>query len=352
MPTVITLTQPSGSSIILATADLVYATRNGSVTTLTQENNQTMPIPILVTEDLATIEALDDNLLTVTDLSGNSILLSGLRIKSVEDITTFRKIKYEGVGMVNTEFRVSETISAIQDAINSATPAAIIASGEFNLKDVGANVIILPANSAPTGIIVSLTENDTYTAIATPAVQGSLQLSVDSGYTAGDPTNSYRWNVNGVNIVNFSGQTLATKEDVIVYILANTLNDWTSSNPSGDIIIFTEPLTGAGTRNGQTLAAVSGIDGGSIDYSGLTAVSGGETAVDTSFKLEKDGVELLLIGGADALTLIALLVYGSTLQSAISSSLISDSGDLALPVTVGAQDDFRIKIQILGVRID
>ncbi len=57
---------------------------------------------------------------------------------------------------------------AINGGGGSSTNNPIIASGDFNLKDVGENVLAwignnTAANTAPTGAVIYLTENDTYT---------------------------------------------------------------------------------------------------------------------------------------------------------------------------------------------
>lgn len=122
-PTVIQVTQLNGNGLLLSTPDLVYATDNGSGSTITQENNQTNPRPIQVTESLNDIIALDDAFLTVNVIRPfvGTAVLSGFRCKTVDDLTDFRRISYEGVGMVNMQFDVSDTISEIQEAINTSS---------------------------------------------------------------------------------------------------------------------------------------------------------------------------------------------------------------------------------------
>lgn len=235
----------------------------------------------------------------------------------------------------------------------------IIASGTFNLKDIAANALTwasgcTAANTAPSGVVITMAANDTYTTQSIAEVLGTFQLTVDLG-GAPDPLDYLRWRVNGVDVVNFLGQSLPNAASVVAYVIANTLNGWTAEIVSGTTIQFYAPVGSGASLNGMTMVETQGIDGGSIPYSGLTAISGGVTAESTAFQLELDSIEILFAGGSTIKDVISTLVIGKILSLATRGEgaldLYSNTGDWALPVTQGTLNDFRVNVYIIGIQL-
>lgn len=244
MPTIITVTQLNGTSLLLATADLVYATNNGTYSTLTQENNQTNPRQIQVEEDLSEIVDLDGSFLQVTLVSGESILLGGYRIKSVEDLGSFRRISYEGVGLVNRTFDVTDTEAAIKAAVNSISGGstftdlviqgdAAVGYGLLELKSTTSSVsfsggatetipVQIPVGAS---ILAVQLRNDTilvgsgasnYTATTTSTSTGTIPS-----------TGSINFNKNTKTNALFSGVVAGVVEDLVLTPDAGTLDTGT-----------------------------------------------------------------------------------------------------------------------------
>lgn len=352
MATLITVTLTSGQSLGIATADLVYATNDGVDTILTIENYQTNPQQIRVTESLNAIVALDDSFLTVTTTDGKSYLLSGTRIKTCEDLTTFRQISYEGVGITNVTYKVTDTLAAVIAAVNSSgggSSSRVIASLEnVNLKDAGANVLTWASGKSAANTVnphfVFKYVSGTYVDNVVPGVQGTASVSIDSGSD---------------NIVQvFIGATqlgeivpdFPLKEDFQAQVLdLFQMNNFTNVAFVGDVLSVSEPLGNEGLYEGQLISFVNG----NVTTSLSEPFAGGTQGTSTLFNIELDGVSMIpLTSPATTLTIGATSAVIRTeitpIVNGISLPAYPTDGVWSVPVVRGAQDDFVIDIYLLG----
>lgn len=152
----LTLTKTDGSSLNLKEADIIKITDvNGSRTVVYVSNTGKQVAK--VTDSLSTIETAAEFLISLTNATGEDVLLSAVRIKSIiEDAdSNFRRLGNEG--SYEGEEIVQETISQIQVKMNATGGAD--------------NAVI----SDPTGVtgadqvtnMISLTQAE-YDAIASP----------------------------------------------------------------------------------------------------------------------------------------------------------------------------------------
>lgn len=321
MATLITVTLTSGQSLGIATADLVFATNDGTDTILTVENSQTNPVQIRVTESLNDIIALDDSFLSVTTTDGKVWVLSGSRIKTIEDFTTFRQIGYEGVGINNIQYKVTDALAAIIAAVNSAgggSASRLIASLEnVDLQTIAANVLAWEsgksaANTVATNIILKLESG---------AFAASVEI-LNEGVNGDTITNSDF----GVTITQ---DGLKSKSDLALeYVTAMN-----AAIVPGFLVANNEFIEFGNTYTEITQSHINISSTGDISLSA-------QSLYNVS----------ILLNSVSQFASTAMIAYndGKQMISLPTNYTLENTGNWALPVTVGTQDPFVVSIYIYG----
>ncbi len=260
----------------------------------------------------------------------------------------------------------TELIPVVQGGVTKQTAASnlthnpVIAYGEFNLNDVASNVLTWTTgctaeNTAPEAVVVYLTENDTYVNPGQAEVLATLIALFSGAYPSDD--NGLSIKLNGDIIIGFDTGTPYANYSAFYSDIKSKLisNGYGADDGSGQLVITNKVGTGS-SDNGKIISIVVGV----TNYlSSSNAFAGGQAAVSsTAFELKHDGNTIKLGIELDGIIVfLSQLIVGKKISTTIlndsvsSIPIFSNSGNWALPVTVGTDDDFRIAVKILGIRI-
>ena len=259
--------------------------------------------------------------------------------------------------------QIAAKMATINPAPSVSTKVASLSG--INLKTPAANTLVWETgksavNTANYRAVVKWVSG-TYQDNSVAEVLGTGEVSIDGDATNGAGGGGFvSLQVDGVQIssVSFFPAQVKTKAQVIAGLIANAQNGWGIANLAGDVLTLTEPIGEGGVYDGLAITIVLNLGEPVVMvYTVITpTITGGTSAVasttDFDLKLNGENMKLLLAN------IITLFDSGAipnathkmnmflTDGSGTGLPIFPVSGDFALPVTVGALNDFVIDVEI------
>jgi len=250
---------------------------------------------------------------------------------------------------------MGEVINFSKSAIDSqgGSSSRLIASlDNVNFKNVLPNLIDWVNGMSAANIANPMLFVEWVSGVYTPKVvtQGSATITLTGTTSATDEV-----------VQLFVGASLAATyfasigdslETIKAGLIAGAFDEFVIENLSGDIMTVTEPLGSEGDYNGELLTfSVGGTGFGST---GGTEIEGGIPQA-TNFELQLDSAVAYLGDGVTIINAVQSIDTTRSLSVAITANgdcLFSKSGQFAIPVITGTQDDFICNFKIYGDPIE